>query len=70
VRLPMSARRVIAQPHAAGTAPVATEQVGRDAAFIHEDVLPDIAQRQPRAPAPALSDDVGPPLFVGVYGFF
>jgi hypothetical protein len=27
-------------------------------------------QRQPRAPAPTLSRDVGPSLFVGVDGFF
>ena len=70
VRLPMAAGRVIAQPHAAGTAPVAAQQIGRDAAFINEDVLPRIAQRQPVAPAAPLSGDVGSPLFVGVYRFF
>ena len=70
VRLPMPAGRVIAEPHAAETAPVAAQQVGRDAAFIDEDVLPGVAQRQPVAPAPPLSGDVGTPLFVGVYRFF
>jgi hypothetical protein len=70
VRLPMAAWRVIAQPHAAETAPVSTQQIGRDAAFIEKDVLPGVAQRQPVAPTAPLSRDVGSPLFVGVYGFF
>ena len=70
VRLPMPARRVIAQAHAAQTAPVAAQQIGCDAAFIDEHVLPRVAQRQPGAPPAPLSGDVGPSLFVGVYGFF
>jgi hypothetical protein len=70
VRLPMTAGGVIAQAHAAGTAAVAAQQIGRDAAFIDKDVLPGVTQRQPVAPAPPLSSDVGAPLFVGVYRFF
>jgi hypothetical protein len=70
VRLPMTARGVIAQADAAGTAPVAAQQIGRDAAFIEKDVLPGVAQRQPVAPTAPLSDDVGTSLFVGVYRFF
>ena len=70
VRLPMPARGVIAQPHAAGTAPVAAQQIGGDATFIEKDVLPGVAQRQPVAPAAPLSDDVGTSLFVGVDRFF
>ena len=70
VRLPMAARRVIAQPHTAETAAVSTQQIGRDAAFIDKDVLPRLAQRQPVAPAAPFSRDVGSPLFVGVYRFF
>jgi len=70
VRLPMPAGCVIAQAHAAETAPVAAQQIGRDAAFINKDVRPRIAQRQPVAPAAPLSGDVGPALFVGVYRFF
>ena len=66
----MTAGRVIAQPHAAETAPVAAQQISRDAAFIDEDVLPGVAQRQPVAPAAPLSGDVGSALFVGVYRFF
>jgi len=61
---------VIAQAHAAQTAPVATQQIGRDTTFIDEYVLPRVAQRQPVAPAAPFSRDVGPPLFVGVYRFF
>ena len=53
-----------------GTAAVAPEQIGRDAAFIEKDVLPHIAERLPLAPPAPLSGDVGPALFVGVYGFF
>ena len=70
VRLPMPAGRVIAQAHAAETAPVAAQQIGRNAAFIDEDVLPRVAQRQPIAPATPLSGDVGAALFVGVKRFF
>jgi hypothetical protein len=61
---------VIAQPHTAETAPVAAQQIGRDAALIDEDVLPRVAERQPLAPTASLSGDVGAPLFVGVYRFF
>jgi hypothetical protein len=70
VRFPMAAGSMIAPAHAAATAPVAAQQIGRDAAFIEKDVLPGVAQRQPVAPAAPLSDDVGAPLFVGVYRFF
>jgi hypothetical protein len=69
VRLPMPAGRVIAQAHAARTAPVAAQQIGRDAAFIKKDVLPRVMQRQPVAPAAPLSGDVGTALFVGVYRY-
>jgi hypothetical protein len=70
VGLPMPAGRVVAQARAAQTASVAPEQVGRDAAFIQEDKVLRIAERQPGAPTAPLSDDVRPPLLVGVYGFF
>jgi hypothetical protein len=70
VRLPMPAGGVVAQAYAAATAPVAPQQIGRDPAFIEKDVLPGVAQGQPVAPAAPLSDDVGAPLFVGVYRFF
>jgi hypothetical protein len=61
---------VIAEPGAAGASAVAPEQVSGHAAFIEKDVLADIAERLPLAPAAPVSRDVGPTLFVGVYGFF
>jgi hypothetical protein len=70
VRLPMTAGCVIAQAHAAATASVAAQPIGRDAAFIEKDVPPGVAQRQPVAPAAPRRDDVRAPLFVGVYRFF
>src|SRR5215471_20169593 len=70
VRLPMAARRVIAQPNAAETAAIAAQQISGDAAFIDEDVVPRVAQRQPVAPAAPFSGDIWSPLFVGVYRFF
>jgi hypothetical protein len=70
VGLPMAAGRVITQPHAAETPPVPPQQIGRDAAFVEEDVLPRVAQWQPIAPAASFSGDVGASLFVGVYRFF
>jgi hypothetical protein len=66
----MAAGRVIVESRAPRTATVPTKQVSGDAAFIKENVLPHIAERQPVAPAAALSGDVGPPLFVGVDSFF
>jgi hypothetical protein len=70
VRLPMAAGRVITQPQAAQTSAIAAQQIGCDAAFIQEDVVPGVVQRQPLAPAAPLSGDVGAPLFVGVQRFF
>ena len=66
----MTARGVIAESGAARAAAVAPQQIGRHAAFIEKDILTDIAERLPLAPPPPLSGDVGPALFVGVYGFF
>ena len=70
VGLPMAVRRVVAEPHAARTAAVPPQQVGRHTAFIDEDVLADVPQGQPVAPAAAVSRDVGASLFVRVDGFF
>jgi hypothetical protein len=67
---PVAARRVIAEPLAARTPAVASDEVGGDAALIEEDVLARIAKRQPGPPASALSGDVGAALFVGVKRFF
>jgi hypothetical protein len=70
VRLPMAAGCVIAQPHAAETAPVSAQQIGRHATLIDKDVLPRVVQWQPVAPVAPLSGDVGAPLFGGVDRFF
>jgi hypothetical protein len=70
VGLPMTARRVIAEPCPAKTPAIAAEQIGGDAAFIEEHVLPHVTQRQPVPPTAALGGDVRPTLFVGVYRFF
>jgi hypothetical protein len=70
VRFPMTARGVVMKAGAARAAAIASQQVGRDAAFIEKDILPDIVERLRRAPAPTLSGDVGPALFGGVYRFF
>jgi hypothetical protein len=66
----MPARSVIAEPRAAETPTVSSEQIRRDATFIEKDVLPGVAERQPVAPAAARGGDVRTPLLVGVYRFF
>ena len=70
VCLPMATRRVIAETRAAGTPAIASEQIGRHPAFIEEDVLARVADREPFSPVATLSHDVGAPLFFGVYRFF
>lgn len=70
VRLPMTAWRVIVQARAARAAPIAAEQIRRDATFIEKDVLPHVTQRLRVAPLAACPRDVRATLFVGVYGFF
>jgi hypothetical protein len=70
VGLPMPVGGVIIQAAAAQTATISAQQISRDAAFVHEHPLADIAQRHPGAPVAALSRDVGAPLFVRVYRFF
>jgi hypothetical protein len=66
----VSAGRVVAEPRAARTPSIPANQIGGHAAFIEEDVVPRVANRQPRPPTPALSRDVGSGLFVGVQRFF
>lgn len=70
VYLPVTTGRVIAEPRAAGAAPIAAQQIGGDAAFVEKDVLPDVAERLPRLPLPTRRGDVRATLFVGVYRFF
>jgi hypothetical protein len=61
---------VIANPRATDAPPVATEQIGGDATFIDEHVVPGVTEREPVGPAAPLSGDVGAALFVRVYRFF
>jgi len=70
VRLPMATGCVIAEPGAPQTSAVAAQQIGRHAAFIEEDVLAHVAERQPRVPLPSGRDDVRSSLLVRVDGFF
>lgn len=66
----MAARCVIAQAHAAGTAAIPAQQIGRYTRFIDEDVGTGVVQRLGRSPLATGGRDVRPALFVGVYGFF
>ena len=68
--VPVPEGRVIAQTRAAGTPTVASEQIGRDAAFVEEDVLGAVAQRLSDLPLSPRRDDIRPTLFVGEYRFF
>ena len=70
VRLPMTARRVVAQARPARAASVAAEQVSGDAAFIEKHILARVPQGLPRLPPPAGVGNIRPTLFGGVYGFF
>jgi hypothetical protein len=70
VGFPVAEGRVIAEAFAARAPAIAPEQIRRHAAFIEEDILPDVAERLPDAPALAGPDDIRATLFVGVNGFF
>ena len=69
-RLSMTTRGVVVQPGAPGTATIAAQKIGGDAALIHKDILAGVVQRQRVTPRAALRGDVSPSLFVGVDGFF
>lgn len=66
----MPTRRVIPQTGAAGTPPVAAQQVRGDARFVDENVGAGVVQGLRVLPTAARGGDVRPSLFVGVYGFF
>lgn len=70
VRLPVAARRVIAQPSAPRAAPVAAQQIGCDTGLIQEDIAGRVVQRLRVAPVATRRRYIGPPLFVRVYRFF
>ena len=66
----MAARRVIPEADAAGAAPIASQEIGRDAGFVDEDIAARIVQRLRVLPVATRRGDVRPTLFVGVDGFF
>jgi hypothetical protein len=70
VGFPMTARRVIAEPHAAWTAAVTPQQVGRHPTFVEEHILPPVPQRLPGSPLPPGRRNIRAALLVGVYRFF
>ena len=70
VCLPVTARRVIAQPRAARAASIAAQQIRRDPALVEEQILAHVPQRLDARPGPTRRSDIRPALFVGVYGFF
>jgi hypothetical protein len=70
VRLPVTARRVVARARPAQAPRVATDQIGGDARFVDKDVLARIMEGQRRLPATSGGRDVRASLFVGANGFF
>ena len=70
VRLPMAARSVIVEPHAAMAPAIPSQQIGRHAAFVEEHVLPYIAERLPCLPLSPSGGDIRASLLGGVYRFF
>lgn len=69
VRLPLTARREVAESRVARTAAGAPQEIGRHAAFIENDILPHVPLRLPGLPLPARRGDIRPALLVGVYRF-
>ena len=70
VGLPMTARRVVAQPHAAQAPAIAPQQIGCHPTFVEEQLLPHITQRLPGVPLAPGRGDIRPALLVGVHRFF
>ena len=67
---PMAARGVIMEPRAAQAAAESPQQVGCHATFVEKPILAHVAQRLPVPPLAPRGRDIGPPLFIGVDGFF
>ena len=68
--LPVAERDVIGHAPPAGAAPIAPEQIGRDAGFIQKDQAGRVKRRRGRRPLRAGGCDVWPVLFGGAYRFF
>jgi hypothetical protein len=69
-RLPVPARRVIAEAQAARAPAIPPDQIGGHATFVQKHVVPRVGQGLPLAPPAPFSGDVRPALFVRVYRFF
>ena len=52
VRLPVAARRVVAEPQAARAAPIASQQVGGDPRFVDEDIAAGVVDGEEVLPPP------------------
>lgn len=70
VGLPVTARGVIVEACATRTAPIAAQQIRRDAGLVEKHILARIAQRLAYPPAIPRVFHVSAILFVGVYRFF
>ena len=68
--LPPPLGRVIGDPLAAQPAPIATEQIGRDPAFIEKDEVGRVEGRGGRRPLRARGRDVGAIVFGRTHRFF
>lgn len=62
----MTAGRVIAEPRTARAAAMATQEIGRDAAFVEKQILAHVAQGRHASPLPPRGRDSKPAL-LGVY---
>jgi len=70
MRLPMAARRVIAEAGPDRAAAVPPQQIGRHTAFVEKHILPRVPERLPLPPLSPRRGDVRPALLGGVYRFF
>jgi hypothetical protein len=70
VRLPVPARGVVAEAHAARTPAIPAQQICGDPGFVDDDVAARIVERLRVLPPPPGGGDISAPLFVGVYRFF
>ena len=68
--LPMPMGGVIGHALAAGAAPIAPKEIGRDAGFIEKDEVGRVKRGRGRRPLRARGRDVRPVLFGGAHRFF
>ena len=68
--LPMPLGGVIGHALAAGAAPIAPKEIGRDAGFIEKDEVGRVKRGRGRRPLRAGGRDVRPVLFGGAHRFF